>query len=41
ELRQVLIEAEAETEGGASPRIAPFADVRDYGALLHRAGFAL
>ena len=41
ELRQVLIEAEAETEGGASPRIAPFSDVRDYGALLQRAGFAL
>jgi SAM-dependent methyltransferase len=41
ELRQVLIEAEAETEGGASPRVAPFGDVRDYGALLQRAGFAL
>ena len=41
ELRQALIEAEAETSGGASPRVAPFADVRDYGALLQRAGFAL
>jgi SAM-dependent methyltransferase len=41
ELRQALIEAEAETEGGASPRVAPFADVRDYGGLLQRAGFAL
>jgi SAM-dependent methyltransferase len=41
ELRQVLIEAEAETEGGASPRVAPFGDVRKYGALLQRAGFAL
>ena len=41
ELRQALIEAEAETLGGASPRVAPFADVRDYGALLQRAGFAL
>ena len=41
ELRQVLIEAEAETEGGVSPRVAPFGDVRDYGALLQRAGFAL
>ena len=41
ELRQALIEAEAELRGGASPRIAPFADVRDYGALLQRAGFAL
>ncbi len=41
ELRQALLEAEAETEGGASPRVSPFADVRDYGALLQRAGFAL
>lgn len=41
ELRQSLIEAEAEMEGGASPRISPFGDVRDYGALLQRAGFAL
>jgi SAM-dependent methyltransferase len=41
ELRQALIEAEAEAHGGASPRVAPFADVREYGALLQRAGFAL
>ncbi|MET3890633.1 SAM-dependent methyltransferase [Bosea sp. OAE506] len=41
ELRQVLLEAEAETSGGASPRIAPFADLRDLGSLLQRAGFAL
>ncbi|HEY5795790.1 MAG TPA: methyltransferase domain-containing protein [Bosea sp. (in: a-proteobacteria)] len=41
ELRQVLIEAEAETSGGVSPRIAPFADLRDLGSLLQRAGFAL
>jgi len=41
ELRQSLLEAEAEEEGGASPRIAPFADVREYGGLLQRAGFAL
>jgi SAM-dependent methyltransferase len=41
ELRQALIEAEAETEGGASPRVSPFGDLRDYGALLQRAGFAL
>lgn len=41
ELRYALIEAEADEEGGASPRIAPFADVREYGALLQRAGFAL
>ncbi len=41
ELRQALIEAEAESQGGASPRVAPFGDVRDYGALLQRTGFAL
>jgi len=41
ELRAALLEAEAETEGGASPRVSPFVDVRDYGALLQRAGFAL
>ena len=34
-------EAEAEVEGGVSPRVAPFADLRDLGALLQRAGFAL
>jgi SAM-dependent methyltransferase len=41
ELREAFIAAEAEIEGGASPRVAPFADVRDAGALLQRAGFAL
>jgi NADH dehydrogenase [ubiquinone] 1 alpha subcomplex assembly factor 5 len=41
ELRQVLIEAEIAEEGGASPRVAPFADIRDLGQLLQRAGFAL
>jgi NADH dehydrogenase [ubiquinone] 1 alpha subcomplex assembly factor 5 len=41
ELRTALLEAEAEAEGGASPHIAPFADVREYGGLLQRAGFAL
>jgi SAM-dependent methyltransferase len=41
ELRGALIEAEAEIEGGASPRVAPFADVREYGGLLQRAGLAL
>ena len=41
ELRAVLTEAEAATTGGASPRVAPFADVRDMGGLLQRAGFAL
>jgi len=41
ELRQSLGEAEAETAGGVSPRVAPFADARELGALLQRAGFAL
>lgn len=41
ELRTAFLVAEAEIEGGASPRVAPFADVRDAGALLQRAGFAL
>lgn len=41
ELRQSWLAAEAEVSGGASPRVAPFADVRDMGALLQRAGFAL
>jgi len=41
ELRQSLAEAESELEGGLSPRVSPFADVRDAGSLLQRAGFAL
>lgn len=41
ELRQALTQAEAELEGGVSPRVAPFADLRDIGGLLQRAGFAL
>jgi SAM-dependent methyltransferase len=41
ELRQAFAAAEAEIEGGLSPRVAPCADVRDMGALLQRAGFAL
>ncbi len=41
ELRESLLAAEAELHGGASPRVLPFADVRDAGALLQRAGFAL
>jgi SAM-dependent methyltransferase len=41
ELRQAFVAAESETAGGASPRVAPFADVRDFGGLLQRAGFAL
>ncbi len=41
ELREAFAAAEAEVEGGVSPRVAPFADLRDLGALLQRAGFAL
>ncbi len=41
ELRLSFAAAEAEIEGGASPHVAPFADVREMGALLQRAGFAL
>jgi SAM-dependent methyltransferase len=41
ELRQAFTQAEAELEGGASPRVAPFADLRDVGGLLQRAGFSL
>ena len=41
ELRAALTEAEVEVLGGASPRVSPFTDIRDAGALLQRAGFAL
>ena len=41
ELRQALMEAELAEEGGVSPRVSPFVDVRDAGALLQRAGFSL
>jgi len=41
ELRDVLLQTEIEMTGGASPRVIPFADIRDIGALLQRAGFAL
>jgi SAM-dependent methyltransferase len=41
ELRQALTEAELACEGGAGLRVSPFADVRDAGSLLQRAGFAL
>lgn len=39
ELRAALAEAEIEIDGGLSPRVAPFVDIRDAGALLQRAGF--
>ena len=41
ELREAWLAAEAEMTGGASLRVAPFADLRDLGALMQRAGFAL
>ncbi len=41
ELRGALLEAETELAGGASPRVSPFVDLRDAGALLQRGGFAL
>jgi hypothetical protein len=40
-LRAAFAEAEEAVTGGASPRVAPFADLRDLGGLLQRAGFAL
>jgi len=41
ELRACLAEAEVSVTGGLSPRVAPMAEVRDFGALLQRAGLAL
>lgn len=41
EWRQVMMEAELAEEGGVSPRVSPFVDVRDAGGLLQRAGFSL
>ena len=41
ELRAALAEAETRVANGLSPRILPMADMRDTGALLQRAGFAL
>jgi SAM-dependent methyltransferase len=41
ELRSALATAESEVSGGLSPRVLPMADIREMGALLQRAGFAL
>ncbi len=41
ELRRALLDAETAERGGVSPRVSPFVDLRDAGALLQRAGFAL
>ena len=41
ELGEALRDAEIEIEGGLSPRLSPFAEIKDAGNLLGRAGFAL
>lgn len=41
ELRDSFAAGEIATLGGVTPRVAPMADVRELGALLQRAGFAL
>ena len=41
ELRDSFAAGEIEIHGGITPRVAPFADVRELGTLLQRAGFAL
>jgi SAM-dependent methyltransferase len=41
ELRDAFAAGEIETIGGITPRVTPFADVRELGALLQRADFAL
>jgi SAM-dependent methyltransferase len=41
ELRGALIEAELAEQGGAGPRVAPMAELRDMAGLLQRAGFAM
>lgn len=41
QLRAALAEAESAQMGGLSPRVAPMGEIRDLGALLQRAGFAL
>lgn len=41
ELRICLAEAEVAISGGLSPRVAPMGEIRELGALLQRAGFAM
>ena len=41
ELREAFAQAESEVEGGLSPRVLPFGDIRELGSLMQRAGFAL
>lgn len=39
ELREVITQAEIHTKNGISPRISPFLEVKEAGALLQRAGY--
>lgn len=41
ELREAFAQGESDVTGGVSPRVAPVADLRDWSALLQRAGFSL
>jgi len=41
ELRTALAEAESQVTGGLSPRVLPMGEIRELGALMQRAGFAL
>lgn len=41
ELRECLMQAELDVSSGVSPRVSPFAELRDLGGLMQRAGFAL
>ncbi len=41
ELRSAFAQAESDLTGGLAPRVVPMGDIRDLGALLQRAGFAL
>jgi len=41
ELRAALAQAEADLRGGLAPRVLPMGEIRDLGALLQRAGFAM
>ncbi len=40
-LREAFYKAETLIKNGVAPRIAPFASVKDFGAALQRAGFAM
>ncbi len=41
QLRESMQQAELNLYGGMSPRVSPFADMQQMGALMQRAGFAL